>query len=538
MKITIQLLLFCLMFLCSTAIFAQIEEEIEDAPAIDEGIPMVEEEPDYEANNRYNGNNQTSPLYKDYQWVYPKYRSGVARKYGILKGGKEFLPMIFQASIYGQGKTGRVILGLENNYGVYNLDLEKWTVPISYRSLSAMKNNYFIAKKGNVFGLIDDNNNALLRFHFSSIAAISHLENYVIASQTKGGNRYNLRYGIYSVIQGKWTAKPIYRQLRAINNENYFTVQNEALLNNIIDVNGKTRFKNWYKKLVISKRRNYYIVERDGKMGIINDKEEEILPIEYQFISDRPYNDGSYLAQNKEGKFGCVAIDGRVTLPFEYDNIEMQSYNSIGITTQNNKCGILQVNNGLPYEIATCDYDAIEKNQGAFIIKQDNKFGLMDLYGQLKSKIEFTSLTPINNTLYLAGQGKGFYLMNNNGEILNKEGYLSIEPIYRPQTSRYGNNQNNFSYLKIQFKDKKFGVIDQTGALMPMEKFDDITGEVNNTFIVQNKGKIGIYSIIKKELIIPCEYDYITPTQSGFYGFKGNNVYSISYSNQAIIRKL
>jgi len=126
-------------------------------------------------------------------------------------------------------------------------------------------------------------------------------------------------------------------------------VQNQLQQYNLVVVRGNLKFKNWYNEMTPERGgRPRYIVKLNGKMGVIDDREAEIVPLTYNFISANPYNDGSYLAQNGDGKYGLINIDGKITLPFNYDNFQTQSYSGIAISSADNKCGLVKLNNGAP----------------------------------------------------------------------------------------------------------------------------------------------------------------------------------------------
>ncbi len=469
-------------------------------------------------NSRYN----TSTLYGEYELVYEKYgNDSYNRTYGILKQGELLLPIIFKSqSSYGSSSKFK-ILGLGDSYGLYNLETENWTIPLEYSSLNNLSKNLYTAKKGQNAGIVDESNNVITAFKWSSISGISGLENYVYVTTKK-------LKGIYSIIANKVTVQPKYKSIYKNSDENYFKVQNEFDEYNIIDINGKPRFKTWYKELTAGKGgRKYYIVKEEGKMGIIDENEKFIVPLNYQYIKNTPYNDGSYLARNKKGKYGCISIDGNVTLPFDYDNLDIMGYGNIAISGKGNKCGIVQVNNGLPFEIATCDFDDISKSSKAFIVKQNKKFGVMDLYGKMKTKLEFNEINSISNDLLVARKKDDWLLMNNNGETLTDKTYKKIEPLVNHEKQGYYSSKN-FSYLQVKYKNGKYGIIDKVGNEIVGPIFEDLLSESKNIVQVKNNGKFGLFNLLTKKEILPYEYDQITSSKKGYYVFKGKDIYLIT----------
>ncbi len=537
-------LLFALIF--SNTIIAQIEEPpsppppvpeiIEEVPEeeieeeipvfMDQSIDMEEIDSDYRKtqNNKY----KTTKIYDDYEWFYDKYDTNYRKKYGILKRGNILLPMIFSAQTYNSSGTKQYILGIENSYGLYNVETENWDIPIKYESLSYLNKNLYLAQYNSRQGIVDGRNNVITDFKWSRIGSISGLENYFIVTDYSQPVRLS---GVYSVTGNKLIIDCNYSRVEKLSNENYFLVTkgNEK---NIIDINDKPRFKNWYDELYVVKGgRKLYIVKENGRMGIINEDEEQIVPIEYQSIATYPYKDGSYLAQNKDGKYGCISADGKVTLPFEYDQLTKSGYNNM-ITAKNNKCGILQINNGLPYEIATCDYDDIERGDKVFIVEKNKKFGIMDFYGKMITKFDFDMIESLSSEIYVAQKKNNWYLLNSNGSFVNDNSYKHIERISDKSKSQSYYNSKRFSYLKVQNNNKKYGIIDKLGSEVVAPMFDDILSEAKNVVIVKKNSKLGLYDLLKKTMVLQPEYDHIISKEVGYYGFKGNDIYMISkYGN-------
>lgn len=521
-----------------------IDQDVEEETIVEDRPVFVDEsygDSSASYNSKYRSNNpnskyQTTQIYEGFELVYERFgNDSYSRDYGVLKRGEMILPIIFKASNY-YSKKKQIILGIERTYGLFNLETEKWDIPIEYSSLSLLAKNLYIAKQGMRAGIVDENNNIVTDFNWSSISAISGLENYVYVNSQ---NSSQSRKGIYSIIANKLTVSPKYKMVDKINDENYFKVKNEFDEFNIIDINDKPRFKKWYKELTAAKGgRKYYIVKNEGKMGVIDENENTIVPLEYQFIKNYPYNDGSYLAQNKKGKFGCITIDGNETLPFEYDNLDVMGYSNMVISGKGNKCGIVQVNNGLPFEIATCDFDDISKNSKVFIVKQDGKYGVMDLYGKMKTEMKYNEIISISNDLLIAKENGGATLMNNNGEVLTSKKYKEIIALMDQQSHNSYYSNKKFSYLQVLNNNNKYGIIDKLGNELVGPIFEDLLSESNNVVQAKSNGKIGLYNILTKKEILPFEYDQITYSKKGYFAFKGNDIYLIKDPGKMKIVKL
>jgi|GEM_PF-3524007 len=495
---------------------ADVEEEtiIEDRPVFVDQEVVEESPPVTMYNSKYRDNSTnikfvTSALAGDYELVYERYATDrYNRTYGVLKRGEILLPIIFKSKGTHNSSITQLILALGESYGLYNLESEKWDIPLEYTSLSLLSKGMYIAKKGQKSGILDENNNIIADFNWFSISAISGLDNYVMITES---NVSNSRSGIYNIISKKVTVDPQYKSIYKIQDENYFKVQNEFGEYNIIDINNKPRFKNWYTELTFARGgRKYYLVKKDDKMGVIDDKEKEIVSLDYQYIKSSPYNDGSYLARNKKGKYGCITIEGKVTLPFEYDNLEIMDYGSMAISGKGNKCGIVQVNNGLPIEIATCDFDDIAKSAKVFIVKKDGKFGIMDLYGKLKTAINYDEISPLSHDFLISRKKDQWSIMNNGGELLTDKTFLNIDRLINNENDSYS-YAKKFSYLQVQHANKKYGIIDKLGNEIVGPIFEKLLSETKNIVLAKKNGKYGLYSLLSKKTNYDKASHYVQP---------------------------
>jgi len=480
----------------------------EEAPVIMEATEeiMMEEPPRRYSNNKY----ETYRIYGDYEWFYEKNSGGsYSRKKGIMYRGEIILPMIFKGETYYNSNNlqGYIKLGLDNTYGLYNLEERTWSIPIMYTQITSLGKNMFSVGVDKKFGIVDIENNIILDFDWSAIVKVAGLDNYVQVSNTNG---YNKLYGIYSITQGKLTVPVKYKNIYKTNIEGYFKVF-DGNTYTLVDINDKPKFKNTYKEMHDIRERRRFIVKRDGKMGIIDFNEKEIVPVVYKDIKTYPYNDGYNLT--------TVA-------------------NNVLISGQDDKCGIIKVNNGLPFEITTCDYDDIDQTNQSFIIQQGKKYGIMDLYGQLIVPLKYEMIQAISNKYYAAKNKGKWILMSKDGEQVGNNSYAGLQKLVDKEKRNSYYNKNEFTHVKIEGKNGKYGVMDKFGNEVIAPSFEDILFETGNNLIVKKGSKFGVYNLLKKKMILPSEYDQLVQSQTGFYGIKGNEYFKISLGQNAKVKKI
>lgn len=525
-----------------TAVVEEIREVIKEdrATEVYEEAPAVVEEvmevavADYgsgSGNKKYEINriNDVASL------IYRYNSSTGDNEYGVMKNGRQVLPMIFKSGYSSSEYNAMIrILGIGKKYGVFDIETEKWIIPIQYDEMTAFNSSTFIVRKGAFYGILDISNKMLVPMEWNRLQKVSGVDNYAIVGK-------NTSYGILSVIDNKLTTPCVYSEIQPIENSTGFKVRKDNTYN-IVDINNKPRFKNWYQEMFLSsnKRKNY-IVKLGDRMGIIDESEKIVLPIEYQEIKSYPYNDGSYLARNKNGKYGCVTLDGRISLPFEYDNLAKGTYENSILAMKGDKCGLIQINEGLPYEIVACDFDTISYSRTVFIVEKNHKFGLMDLFGKIISPIEFDKIEmnmdeydsySSSSKVFIATKNKMQFLINDKGEAFNEAKYKQILPLYSSAKNDYYSSSYKRSNYFVYYKDGKAGVLDLFGKEITANIFDDIlyVNQANN-LVVKKGDKVGYYSLFGKNMVLEPKYDHIFDSSGKIYAQIGNSFYLLTVDN-------
>lgn len=503
-----------------------VEAPVEEAPQIR----------DVSSKSSY-GRYTTEKINDETLWFYDKYANNY--KFGIKKRDQVLLPALFERKTYPEvSDKNSFPMGIGNNYGLYNVDKEVWEIPMIYYSLNHLGNDIFSARtKNGYYGVLSRDNKVLIPFKWAEISSIYGVENYFILQDKKT----NLQ-GLYSLLNGKFMIPCEYESIQTIDKSNYFRVNNEKGYN-VVSIDNKPKFKKWYTQINSVSNSKNFIVKLNDRMGIIDENENIILPIEYKDIKTYPYNDGSFLAINKDGKYGCVLINGKVSLPFEYDQINTSYSNNLK-TTKNNKCGLIQVNSGTPTEIVTCEYDNINIENETFIVEKNNLFGMLDSFGKLITPCEYESIDKAvsknnysSSFVFIAKKNKKFVLLDKNGQQISAEAYSNISPT--PYLNKEGSyySESKFSYLMFQ-NNNKTGLLDMLGQQVMESNYDEIVGETNNILLVKQKGKIGVYQLLTKKETIPCIYDQIVLDASGNYGIKGKDIFSIDLNDSTKAVKL
>ena len=124
----------------------------------------------------------------------------------------------------------------------------------------------------------------------------------------------------------------------------------------------------------------YIIAKKDGKLGLLEDGTyKQIFPFEFNYL--KRISNGNFLI-SKDENIGLFDVKGEQLIPFLYDSIVLQSINIKPIqytVSKNLKQGVVDEKGKI---IVPIKYDNIDHQNCAIITKNDYKFGLYDNKGK------------------------------------------------------------------------------------------------------------------------------------------------------------
>lgn len=169
------------------------------------------------------------------------------------------------------------IIKRDNNYGVYNT-LGEELIPVTYDEIIPFKPYLFAVRKANKYGVYSTGK--LSAFEYDNITKPINKNNVSSELLLEKGGKYGLWY-------------------------------NDMILSPIYDS--------------IESYSDRYIVSQNGKYGIIDKEQKEILPISYEMIIPLGESWINIFVVKKEEKYGCINNIGELILPINYDEIMLDS---------------------------------------------------------------------------------------------------------------------------------------------------------------------------------------------------------------------
>lgn len=328
---------------------------------------------------------------------------------------------------------------------------------------------------------------------------------------------------------------------------------------------------------------NMIVVRKDKKYAIVDTNDKEIIKFgEYDAISASYYNivnPVKYAFVYKNNKVGVVNEKGELVIPLqydrkkEYDEMMGESYYSYGVVNNDYPGKILFIVNkgkqkvvlnesgkelfnydGVIYLTKNYIYNALDKT----IKKYDYEGKVLNTI-DMKNR-ELISIGDEGNIVYK--ENKSFYLLDVNNKIKNL-GNVYYNILEDPE--------DDSEYLDLWLSDTIRVIKENNKFKIIANKNDEVLGTYDNLrkvvvsngdksrafFIVTNNNKSGLIDAITGSILIPLEYDLVpissdeeadeeeeeeeedeTDYDDGMYSVfkKGNIYYGVDYNGE--IRKI
>ena len=276
------------------------------------------------------------------------------------------------------------------------------------------------------------------------------------------------------------------------------------------------------------------ILKMPEKTSLINQKNEFLMPSEYQFVEKTAY----FIVYKKENKYGIVNKKGEIILPFEYDDIDVTFY--YYTIRKNNKVGSI---NQYGEIIIPCIYQSIIKQSIFFIVKTGNLYGIVDKQHNILMPCIYENIRYIDNQVFVCEKkGEYDYFISYQGVVFHSKEELNSYSF------------NNILY--IEFNKKVFSY-NQKGKKIGENIFVEST-IFNNTYYIGNLIDVqSMYSEEAKNMsfeykirnnqtkygvidtngitIVPFIYDYIFNSYDGYlFATKDKKGYKLDNTSKTL----
>ena len=131
-------------------------------------------------------------------------------------------------------------------------------------------------------------------------------------------------------------------------------------------------------------------------------------------ISDNYTNEKTILnsmlvvTKNQDKVYGVIDLKGNAIIEAKYDYIEYLPNSGDFLVKSNNKVGIISAKKETRVQLLYDSLELIDSDSGLYLAKRDNKYGVIDSKGTIKIYIEYDQI-GIDNTKFAQNDIKNKY---------------------------------------------------------------------------------------------------------------------------------
>lgn len=282
---------------------------------------------------------------------------------------------------------------------------------------------------------------------------------------------YSLNDNLYVIIKEGSQGRSIYNTLTNTASEYIYTnISNSSdgnfvsfktldFKSGLLDENGDILLEATLNNL--SEKKNVYLCFNGDKLAIYNKKNRSMGQFKYDTF------DGFFSIDKRElaiveidFKYGVIDDNDNLIAPIIYDYIEAFKYRH-AVVYKNTTCGVIDKNGK---QVIDNIYDDIElSSEYIWTAKQDGKYGYINSKGKIIVDIKFESAEPFTSFKNAIIETKG------KKGVIGLTGQYIVNPIYEDIIST---DENLF--IVQDYESKKYGVIDIDSNIIIDLKYDSI----------------------------------------------------------------
>lgn len=247
---------------------------------------------------------------------------------------------------------------------------------------------------------------------------------------------------------------------------------------------------------------------------LIETYSSRVLDYGYEKISENFINHKTVLnnmlvvTKNQDQTYAVIDVKGNTIIEPKYDYIEYLPNSGDFLVKSNNKVGIISAKREMKVQILYDSLELVDSDSGLYIAKKDNKYGVIDSKGNIKIYIEYDQI-GIDITKFEKNDIKNKYLLDNGMILVRKDKLWGA-------FDKNGNQILNFEY-------DSFGYIASTNK----DAINLLMIPDYNVIVAHKSGfKYTLINSVGKELCVPI-LDDVYMTISG-----GEKHYYMNYNDE------
>ena len=436
--------------------------------------------------NLFVGRKKTTQMViaKEYFTIYQNGKYGVIDSYGnvVIKPSYDEMIVIPDSSkdifwtCQKDESTGEIKTKVINSSNVQLFAQYNDIQPIenSLNSDIWYEKNIFTYKENGLYGLIDFSGNKVVNPEYTSIYALSGIENNIVIEN-------NGAKGIVNSTLGNVVAESIYEEVSTLNTNNSsdgYIVKKDGKYG-ILNATGKVILDCNYTEIEHAHGNNMYVVndgnglkiidaasnvvkdggfdhiksidgeniiiEQGGLYGVVNISGEEKIPVQYK---DLIYACDTYYIAQMEDLYGIVSLDNVVCLDFKYQSINyLNTTNFYEAENSNYTTDIL--NKKFEVKLSNVIVSELNTDKAYMRVRVNGVYKYYNFNFEEKSNIDVLK----SNSLFLANKNGKYGYVNQDGELIVD---------YKYDDAR---EQNAFGYCAVK-QNGLWGVLAQDGTVI------------------------------------------------------------------------
>ena len=221
----------------------------------------------------------------------------------------------------------------------------------------------------------------------------------------------------------------------------------------------------------------------------------KVLDYGYEKISDNFTNKKTILnnmiivTKNQDRLYAVIDTKGNTIIEPKYEEIEYLPNSGDFLVKSNNKVGIISAKRETKVQILYDSLELVDSDSGLYIAKRDNKYGVIDSKGNIKIYIEYDQI-GIDSTKFAQNNIKNKYLLDNGMILAKKDKYWGAfdkngNEIVPFEYDSFGyiasSNKDAINLLLVPdynmlvaCKDKKYTLINSSGETVVQPVIDDV----------------------------------------------------------------
>lgn len=208
-----------------------------------------------------------------------------------------------------------------------------------------------------------------------------------------------------------------------------------------------------------------------------------------EFVNQKAILNDQLIVEKVKGQFGVINTEGTAILEAKYDNITYLPNTGDFLVENNKKVGIMSANRETKVQIIYDSIELMDSDSGLYVVKRDNRYGVIDIRGNIKIYIENDEI-GMDISKFAQNNIKSKYILAGNlipvrqdklWALYDKSGNQVTEYKY----DRFGyiasNNREALNLLVIPnynvlvaLKEEKYTLINSSGAEIIATVADDI----------------------------------------------------------------